>query len=78
MSGTSPPTKRVVGSPYSPSVGLASRDHAITPACFAQTLGGSYRPVFGLLLGWPKDRLKVAALVSVEGSDDNEFGGLLL
>lgn len=26
MSGTSPPTKSVVGSPYSPSDGLASRD----------------------------------------------------
>lgn len=35
MSGTSPPTNSVVGSPYSPSDGLASRDHAITPACFA-------------------------------------------
>ena len=30
MSGTSPPTKSVVGSPYSPSAGFASRDHAMT------------------------------------------------
>lgn len=34
-SDTSPPTKSVVGSAYSPSEGLSSRDHAITPACLA-------------------------------------------
>jgi hypothetical protein len=32
-----------------------------------QALCGSHCPVFGLLLGWPKDRLKVATLVAVEG-----------
>lgn len=47
MSGTSPLTKSVVGSPYSPSVGLASRLQAITRhAC---------RPRRALC-GWPVPR----------------------
>ena len=34
MSATSPATKSVVGGPYSPMSNCASRDHAMTPACF--------------------------------------------
>ena len=43
-----------------------------------QSLRGPYRPVFGLLLGWPIDWLEVAGLIAVESGDDDQLWGLLL
>lgn len=36
-----------------------------------QPLSGPYRPVFRLLLGWPKDGLNVAGLVTIKGGDND-------
>lgn len=64
-------TKSVVGSPYSQSDGLASRDHAMMPACFPAGPSRFLSPSLRTLIGRPKERPKVAGLISVKGGGDD-------
>ena len=72
MSATSPATKSVVGGPYSPMSNCASRDHAMTPACFvARCLRCPDCPLFTLLISRAERCLQLTLFVAIERNDDD-------